>query len=64
MIYSITFYIIIGALFAGIAVVEIVANMVSGLGASSVYIATVATMRGFVYLLFAGMSFISLCLLM
>lgn len=43
-----------GALFAGIAAVEISANIASNLGASAIYIATVGTIRGFVFLVFAG----------
>lgn len=51
-----------GAMFSGIAVVEIASSMGSSLGASTVYIATVGTMRGFVFLVFAGFSFITTCL--
>ncbi|XP_033734513.1 solute carrier family 46 member 3-like [Pecten maximus] len=53
-----------GALFAGIAVVEIVANLGSNAGAAAIYIATVGTMRGFVFLCFAGLSFVTTCLLL
>ncbi|XP_033734514.1 solute carrier family 46 member 3-like [Pecten maximus] len=53
-----------GALFAGVAVVEITSNLGSNIGASSVYIATVGAMRGFVFLVFAGLSFLTTCLLL
>ncbi|XP_060082996.1 lysosomal proton-coupled steroid conjugate and bile acid symporter SLC46A3-like [Ylistrum balloti] len=53
-----------GALFAGIAVVEIVANLGSNVGASSIYAATVGTMRGLVFLVFASMSLLTACLLL
>ncbi|XP_021367987.1 solute carrier family 46 member 3-like [Mizuhopecten yessoensis] len=53
-----------GALFAGIAVVEIASSLGANLGASAIYIATVGTMRGFVFLVFAGLSFLTTCLLL
>ncbi|XP_021367978.1 solute carrier family 46 member 3-like [Mizuhopecten yessoensis] len=53
-----------GALFAGIAVVEIASNLGASLGASVIYIATVGTMRGFVFLVIAGLWFLSTCLLL
>ncbi|XP_060082998.1 lysosomal proton-coupled steroid conjugate and bile acid symporter SLC46A3-like [Ylistrum balloti] len=53
-----------GALFAGIAVVEIAANLGSNVGASTIYVATIGIMRSFVFLVFGGLSLITACLLM
>ncbi|XP_060082993.1 lysosomal proton-coupled steroid conjugate and bile acid symporter SLC46A3-like [Ylistrum balloti] len=53
-----------GALFAGIAVVEILAGMASSLGTSVIYKETVETMRGLVFLVLAGSAFLNVFFLL
>ncbi|XP_069116200.1 lysosomal proton-coupled steroid conjugate and bile acid symporter SLC46A3-like [Argopecten irradians] len=53
-----------GALFAGVAVAEIVANLGSNVGASAIYSATVGSFRGSVFLVFASLSFLTMCILL
>ncbi|XP_033733458.1 solute carrier family 46 member 3-like [Pecten maximus] len=48
----------------GIAVVEIATSLGSNAGASAIYMATVDTLRGFVFLVFAGLSFLAIIMLL
>lgn len=63
-VYCISKYVFLslGSVFAGVASVEIVTNLASGLGANAVYDATVGIYRGLTFFIMAGYGVFSIML--
>lgn len=59
-----TYFLTLGSVFAGVASVEIVTNLASGLGANAVYDATVGIYRGLTFFIMAGYGIIGIMLSM
>ena len=53
-----------GALFASISTVETLLNLIGAVSSNALYIATVRVLRGFIFLLYAGLNVICTVLMM